>query len=182
MDRNHQPEHFSALEDRLRSIATRDVSDVAMEQYDDTIDGLVAAQNDEPDSKAAIIERQPAVQGAPRSWVWKSAAAITLGAVSWFAGFWNSGENGPTDVAFNNSDAPASETTMGSEFTLLKSVNRVDGHESDGLIIPIDGSIPHYRHRYHIVDEEQMRDEQSGAIVTIRQPREEVITVPVTNF
>jgi hypothetical protein len=61
-------------------------------------------------------------------------------------------------------------------------VNRVDARADDGLIIPEDGAVPYYRYRYHVVDEEQVQDKKSGTVITLRQPRLEILTVPVTQF
>ncbi len=77
---------------------------------------------------------------------------------------------------------PVSEVWGSSELVVLKTTNRVDGLEDDGLILPLDGSAPHYRYRYHVIDEERVRDEKTGTVITLRQPRQEVVTVPVTQF
>jgi|GEM_PF-906107 hypothetical protein len=173
MDKYHQPANLIALEERLRAIAPRDLSDAARQECDVNIDKLVISAGKNRNEEVAL----PASKKLPRSWIWKSAAAITLGIVSWLVGFWSAEDVSSLDAGRLVVDPPAR-----SDFTLLKSVQRVGGHESDGLIIPADGSGPHYRHRYHIIGEQQMRDKGSGAVITIRQPRQEVITVPVTNF
>ncbi|HCL97874.1 MAG TPA: hypothetical protein DHW77_08930 [Verrucomicrobiales bacterium] len=177
MDKFHQPAYLITLEERLHAIAPRDLSDTAKQECDVYIDKLVIASGKNLNEEVALSDELPTSKKLPRSWIWKSAAAITLGIASWLVGFWSSGEVASPDAARLVVDLP-----VRSDFTLLKSVQRVGGHESDGLIIPTDGSGPHYRHRYHIIGEQQMRDMGSGAVITIRQPRQEVITVPVTNF
>lgn len=69
-----------------------------------------------------------------------------------------------------------------SEFVVIHSVHKVAGRENDGLITPVDGAAPHYRYRFHVVDEEKVRDPETGVVITLRQPRQEVITLPVTDF
>jgi hypothetical protein len=68
------------------------------------------------------------------------------------------------------------------EMELLTSIKRVDAQEDDGLIVPSNGAVPHYRYRYRVIDEEVVRDPQSGEVITLRQPRQEVVTIPVTYF
>ena len=69
-----------------------------------------------------------------------------------------------------------------SRLEVIKRFNHITESQDDGLIIPEDGSSPHHRFRYYIVDEEQLRDSRTGIEVVVRQPRHEIITVPVTLF
>ncbi|MFK7912224.1 MAG: hypothetical protein AB8F34_16740 [Akkermansiaceae bacterium] len=174
MDSNRPVDYLSSLEQRLQAIATRDISNEAMDRLDDVIDGF---SEQAAAGSTGIIDQHPATQGANRSWLWAGAAAIVVIGGGWLLGFMGVNDS-PSDSVENtitlNDDVVA--------FTLLKSVNRVDAYEHDGLIIPRDGGAPHYRHRYHIVDEEKIRDERTGTIVTVRQPRQEVVTMPVTQF
>lgn len=173
MDKDSLPNRLDALEQRLRAIAPRDVSSAAMQRCDETIDALA----DGAAGKRTGTAGEQAARSALRPWAWASAAAVVVGAAVWLPALWDA-DDAPALAAGHD----PSSGTGAPGFVLLKSTNRVDGHEDDGLIIPTDGSAPHYRHRYHIVDEEQVRDEKTGTVVTLRQPRQEVIRVPVTQF
>lgn len=172
MDSGKKIDQIAALEHKLQSWAIRDVSDAARERYDGTIDQLVGVGA----SGSHLIAQKPETNG--KSWIWSSAAIVVLGVTLWFVGHLQSLEVPSSGVAFTTSF----KNEFYSDFTVIKSVNRVSAHEDDGLIIPSDGSTPHYRYRYHVVDEEQVRDEQTGTVITLRHPRQEVVTMPVTNF
>ena len=68
------------------------------------------------------------------------------------------------------------------EMELLTASSRIDGQENDGLIVPVNGTAPHYRYRYRVVEEEKVRDSETGMVVTLRQPRHEVLTIQATSF
>jgi len=119
-----------------------------------------------------------------RSWIWKAAAAIVVLAV-------------PVVMIQREEDQPVEDASLAmvddalvagfsedlsSPMILLKSIKLIDGRENDGLIVPGDGTAPHYRYRYRVIDEKLVRDPESGVEITLRQPRQEVVTIPVTQF
>ena len=184
MDRHQLSDQAVSMEERLKALAPRDVSDHAMDCYDETIDQFFEGVDE---TSLGIIESYPIPKNRSGRWLWTSAAVLVVGVGGLLSGLWTI--NDPSLRVVGDANSPSAFGTDGdvyeaevSTFTFVKSVNWVEGHQDDGVIIPSDGGAPHYRHRYQIVDEEQMRDEVTGAIVTVRRPRQEVITVPVTHF
>ena len=110
----------------------------------------------------------------------RSAAALALLAVAVMI-FFN--KDGPvSSIARLDSVSESGNLPELEELVVLSSINRIDGREDDGLIIPENGSSPHYRYRYRVTDEEQVRDDETGTVITLRQPRQEIVTIPVTRF
>ena len=167
---------YPTIEERLSQLTPPAISENGQAMLGQTIDELAGV---EPCLDQVHGGKNPAVtvRSRMKDWPWKAAAAVALLAV-------------PAVMLIDQDDASPSLTTnastgdplFSSELVVLKSTNRIDGREEDGLIIPRDGSSPHYRYRYHVTDEEQIRDDQTGTIVTLRQPRQEIVTIPVTQF
>ncbi len=166
----------TSIEEKLRRLAPASISEDGQAMLGQAIDQLAGV---EP-HLAQMHGGNPAGTSRFRmkDWPWtKAAAALAVLAV-------------PTMMWLNqNNSAPALTTTASasdpmaaSGLVILKSTNRIDGRVEDGLIIPRDGSKPHYRYRYSVTAEEQVRDAQTGTIITLRQPRQEVVTIPVTQF
>jgi len=119
-----------------------------------------------------------------RSWIWKAVAAIVVLTVP--VVMIQRGEDQPVvdaSLAMVDDDMTTGfAEDLSSSMVLLKSVKLIDARENDGLIVPDDGAAPHYRYRYRVIDEEVVRDPESGVEITLRQPRQEVVTIPVTQF
>ncbi len=130
---------------------------------------------------ATAVESDNRPSSSTKKWnaggSWKAAAALAFLAVPVIM-FFNKEESSPSVARLDSSG----ETVNPSELVVLSSINRVDGREDDGLIIPENGSSPHYRYRYRVTDEEQVRDNETGTVITLRQPRQEIVTIPVTQF
>jgi hypothetical protein len=68
------------------------------------------------------------------------------------------------------------------EVVLLEDVEGVvSAEENDGLVADADGSL-HRAWHVQVVSEESFRDEQSGQIVRVVSPRDELVLMPVTSF
>ncbi|MBT8038456.1 MAG: hypothetical protein KJO21_13030 [Verrucomicrobiae bacterium] len=170
---------YQSIEEKLSRLIPPSVSDDGQVMLGKTIDelaGLEPCIESSSDRDGATISSSSWVQG----WSWKAlaaAAAVALLVV-------------PSVMLQNRDDASpalavsdlAGGSLVSAREVILKSSNRILGQEEDGLIIPHDGRAPHYRYRYHVTDEEQIRDAQTGTIVTLSQPRQEVVTIPVTQF
>ncbi len=165
------------IEDKLRQLAPASISEDGQAMLGQAIDQLAGV---EPHQSQMRGGGNPTanIHSRIKHWPWrKIAAALAVLTV-------------PTMMWLDQDDSSPSLTTTASpgdplaasELVILKSTNRIDGRVEDGLIIPRDGSNPHYRYRYSVTDEEQVRDAQTGTIITLRQPRQEVVTIPVTQF
>lgn len=176
---------FQSIEDKLSQLIPSSVSEEGQMKMEESIDELADSSSNvaETATPVASSEDAPRQTGKGSSfWPWKVAAAIVLLVVPAVMFKWNPSSVdslSPTSLAVTD---PVSEVWGSSELVILKATNRVDGLEEDGLILPLDGSGPHYRYRYHVIDEERVRDEKTGTVITLRQPRQEVVTVPVTQF
>lgn len=173
---------FQSIEDKLRQLAPPAISEEGQLMLEETIDEL-AGESLKEEGLATVVQGTAisAVNNGRSGWLWKSAAAIALLAVPAVIIQFKSLKSNtvPASLAVTT---PAGDVLNYSELVLLKSTNRIDASEDDGVIIPNDGSAPHRRYRYFVIDEEQVRDEETGTIIILRQPRREVVTIPVTKF
>lgn len=151
-----------SIEDKLYGLMPMAISDQAQADIELQIDQLTG-----------LVADIPKVQ---KNTFWKPliqvAAMITLAVTVFF--FQKREDTQSVKRSIVLKDEP--------ELTLINTTNRVQGLESDGLIYPDDGTIPHYRYRYKVSNEELIRDEATGLVITVTQPSHEVVTIPVTYF
>ena len=76
----------------------------------------------------------------------------------------------------------AVENIEESALVILNTTNRVDSLINDGLILSNNGVTPYFQYRYEMMNQEQVIDADTGLIVTVSQPSQEVHTVPVNLF
>ncbi len=169
---------YQSIEDKLNSLVPPSISEHGQSRMEDAIDQLAGLEQAGPSK----IDEMPAT--LTKKWNkgnggggWKAAAALALLAVP-VVMFLNKEESAPSIAHLDS----GTEVVNLSELVVLRSMNRIDGREDDGLIIPVNGSSPHYRYRYRVTDEEQVRDDETGTVITLRQPRQEIVTIPVTRF
>lgn len=155
-------DRFSSIENKLHGLIPPTMSEEGQQRLETTIDEL----------SGETTERTSFFQ--PDKW---SVAAAVIVSVSLTCTLLYFSNQPSSEVVTLNKD-----TATNSNMILLTSTNRIDYRQDDGLILPTDGNFPHYRYRYQVTDEERVRDPKSGTIITLRQPREEIITVPVTQF
>lgn len=84
-------------------------------------------------------------------------------------------------------EVPQSRTALSppaypsSGLVLISGSDRVESMSDEGLQISPDGSAMHAL-RLHAVEERSVRDEKSGIVVKISEPREEILLVPISSF
>ena len=153
---------FQAMEEKLHQLMPRALSDDAQANLENQIDELAGVVNAHPSS----------VKGINSSMVMKVAAILVLVTT--------------TFVVIKSSDSRdvAHEVISDrrSSLVVINSISRLEGVIDDGLIYPNDGATPHFRYRYEVSNEEKVRDEYTGTIITVRQPSYEVVTIPQTIF
>lgn len=160
-------EPFNSIEEKLAQLVPPALSDEGQRKLEDLIDDLSGAHEDPAQTNARTL---------PQGLVWVTVAAVLLLSAS--------------IVLVQSTFSPEEKTTITplndhggiQEMVVLTSTKLIDGRENDGLIVPSDGTAPHYRYRYHVIDEEQVKDPDSGIIITLRQPRQEILTIPITQF
>ncbi len=156
-----------SIEEKLNRLVPSGVSTRAQRGLEDTIDRLAAASG---------LGDGSGSPGVMAHWAWKAAAVVALIAapVVMFRTLPGKTVESPALAAITPEAAAG--------LVVLSSTQQIVATEDDGLIIPEDGGTPHYRFRYQVSDEERLRDPETGTIVTLRQPRQEIHTIPVTLF
>ncbi len=64
---------------------------------------------------------------------------------------------------------------------LISGSDRVESMTDEGWQESVDGSVMHAL-RLHAVEESSVRDEKSGIVVKISEPREEILLTPISSF
>lgn len=170
-------EPFNSIEAKLQRLVPPSLSEDGELRLEEAVDRLAGVQS------RGESQGRPAAGNA--AWLWKAVAVVAVLVIPvvmiQFADR-DAEDSSLAQVDPSISLNVASEMANLQEMVLLKSTKLIDGRVDDGLIVPDDGATPHYRYRYRVVDEEQVRDLESGSVITIRQPRQEVVTIPVTQF
>ena len=152
--------HVESIERALARMVPAPLSRRATGDLDELIETLAAQQ--EPAPAAAPFGRKAAVvTGA-------AAAVIALAAVAIHAAL---PERPPRAAA-----APAIDP-----FEVVAATNRIDEPEEDEWFADEAGGM-HRVVRMRVIEEEFVRDRRSGALVTLTEPREELVLVPVSSF
>ena len=162
-------EQFKSIEEKLAQLLPPALSDEGQRRLEDMIDDLSGVDADLEKSNAGR---------SPKGWVWKAVAVLALSTSIVIIGSTLVPEE-RTALLTHDDQATHGKT---SEMVVLTSTKLIGARENDGLIVPNDGTTPHYRYRYHMIDEEQVKDPDSGLVITLRQPRQEVLTIPITQF
>ena len=162
-------EQFKSIEEKLAQLLPPALSDEGQRRLEDMIDDLSGVDADLEKSNAGR---------SPKGWVWKAVAVLALSTSIVIIGSTLVPEE-RTALLTHDDQATHGKT---SEMVVLTSTKLIGGRENDGLIVPNDGTTPHYRYRYQVIDEEQVKDPDSGLVITLRQPRQEVLTIPITQF
>jgi len=160
---------FKSIEEKLAQLVPPALSDEGQRKLEDLIDDFSGVDTDLEKSNVGRF---------PKGWMWKAVAVLALST---------------SLVIIRSTLVPEERTALlthydqathdkTSEMVVLTSTELISGQENDGLIVPQDGTTPHYRYRYHVIDEEQVKDPDSGLVITLRQPRQEVLTIPITQF
>jgi hypothetical protein len=153
------PEEIEKALSRLMPAA---ISEEGKRSLDALIDGLAAGET--------VVEM-------PRksAWPWLggigAAAAAVVIALNLPAG---------SPVSPTVGSTLPTETREGG-IVLLQQTERVENAEPDGWMSETDG-VAHRAWRVRVVDEERLRDLETGYEVLVSRPREEVILMPVTAF
>lgn len=150
------------IEKALHRLMPAAISEEGKRSLDELIDGLAAGET--------IVE-MPRKSG----WTWLggigAAAAAVVVALNLPAG-----SPAPANIAVT----PPAEVEEGG-IVLLQQTERVENAEPDGWMSETDG-VAHRAWRVRVVDEERLRDLETGYEVLVSRPREEVILMPVTAF
>jgi len=75
----------------------------------------------------------------------------------------------------------STQSDLPPELVFLSETDRVEGMSDEGLYIDTGGSAVR-KVRIRVIEESQIRDEETGFVVMLTEPREEMYMVPVSNF
>ncbi len=150
------------IEKALSRLMPAAISEEGKRSLDELIDGLAAGET---------------VVQMPRksAWPWLGGIGAAAAAVV-IALNLPAGSPAPADVAVT----PPVPVVQGG-IVLLQQTERVENAEPDGWMSETDG-VAHRAWRVRVVDEERLRDLETGYEVLVSRPREEVILMPVTAF
>ncbi|QTN33750.1 hypothetical protein HZ994_15995 [Akkermansiaceae bacterium] len=105
---------------------------------------------------------------------WIAAAGIAAALVCGFALF-------PRDGAVPQSVKIPDNIAEEPEFVVLNESDRVEEVRDEGLFVDSGGSAVR-KVRVRFIGERRVRDEETGIVVTLLEPREEMFLLPVSTF
>jgi len=154
-----RPDDIHAILARLMPPA---LSEEASQSIGETIDQLAL------DSALDL----PTVSSARTLWPWLvgAAAAFALAALV----LWNTSTTAPTTPTAHT-PPPSSDLVRISHTDTLQSLVQ-EGWRDD------PSGTPHQTLRLHMLAQHQILDEQTGIVMTVSEPREEILLVPVHAF
>lgn len=154
-----KPEDMEAILARLMPTA---MSERAEAEIGETIDQLVL------DAGLDVPTIRPAAARWP--WVTGAAAAAVLAAFV----FWK-----PDGVLPQTAGSPA--ITDMPELVRISHTDTLQSVVQEGWSDDVGGK-PHQALRLHMVAQQQILDEETGIVMTVSEPREEILLVPVHTF
>jgi len=157
------------IEKALSRLMPAAISEEGKRSLDELIDGLAAGES--PLSKREI-SRRPSLS----SWPWAGGIAAAAAAVV-VALNWPAAAPVAPEASIARNRLPAE--TRG--IVLLRQSERVEDAEPQPWLSETDG-VAHRAWRVRVIDEERLRDNETGYEVLVSRPREEVILMPVTVF
>lgn len=160
------------IEKALARLVPSAISERGQRSLDDLIDSLAAADGEE-----AIVEMSQPRRAKPWGWIsgiGSAAAAITLALVLPETESTKSG--GGRVATAELAPAEAKE-----RFVVLAQSQHVESAEPEGWTSEADG-VTHRAWRVRLVNQERVKDVETGYEVLVSQPQEEVILRPVNTF
>ena len=158
------------IEKALARLVPSAISERGQRSLDDLIDSLAAAGGEEIAGEATPPRRA-------KSWGWiggigSAAAAVALALVIPQAG---------NPEASSLSDADPAPVEEKEDFVVLAQSQLVESAEPEGWTSEADG-VTHRAWRVRLVNQERVKDVETGYEVLVSQPQEEVILQPVDTF
>ena len=159
----HKPEEIEAILGRLMPPA---LSEGAQSEIEEMLDDLAG------DTIAV-----PGGAASPRPWRWRmiasGIAAAGLAGIFVFPSAPTSSES-PVAAAMADEILPA-------ELTLVGESDRVESMVDEGWREDSDGSAMRSM-RLNVIEENRFLDEETGIVMTLSQPREEILLMPISTF
>lgn len=153
------------IEKALGNLMPVALSERAVEEIENSLDQLIGESD----------ERMPV--SFPCG-LWKMISGIAAIAV---AGFFVISAIPPDKAAVTAETSEDDFYSESSDFIVLNQTDRVEEVEDQGVFIDQRGSAVR-RVRVRVIGERRMRDEQTGIVMKLTEPREETYIVPAMNF
>lgn len=147
------------IEKALSGLMPVALSDRVCEEIGDALDELAG----DTETASAKMAKWPAITGL--------AAAIILGL------FFFSPGAGPDSVEASGPQP----RDIGPEMVFLTETDRVEDVADEGLFVDAGGSAVR-KVRVRVVEESRIRDKETGIVMMLSEPREELYMMPVSTF
>ena len=157
------PENHAEMEDALRRLMPVALRETMRVETEDLLDDLAGDAETGASSSMRVI-----------AWLGAAGIAAAFGIASLF--FFKGGVN--TSVA---KEYPVRAHEQSPELVFLTASDRVQTVTDDGMFVDSGGSAVR-KVRVRLVEESSIRDEETGIIVQVTEPREEMYLVPVSRF
>lgn len=163
------------IEKALARLMPSAISEKGQRSMEDLIDSLAAGET-------VAMELPPVKKPSRLSWfgfggIGAAAAAVVV-ALSLSPG--ESGSGSPTVAKVNNASAQEASASQDG-LVLIDSSEVVEDAVPEDWMSETNG-VPHRAWRVRVVDQERLRDVETGSEFVISRPREEVRLMPVTSF
>ena len=156
---------FAEMENALLRLMPVAMGEEAQERMEAMLDGLAG------DTKAAHSGFRKPVRWLAGTGI---AAALGLGVYLSIPR-----QNAPVNAV--ESVPVSARGDLPPDLVFLSGTDRVEGMSDEGLYIDTGGSAVR-KVRIRVIEESQIRDEETGIVVMLTEPREEMYMVPVSAF
>lgn len=158
-------QNFEDMEKALSRLMPASVSENAQDRMDLMLEELAG------DSKITRFDFKKSVKWFGAGGI---AAALGLG-VYVFIPQLHEPENSAKSLTISG------QNDLAPELVYLSESDRVEGFSDEGLFVDSGGSAVR-KVRIRVIEESQIRDEETGIVVVLTEPREEMYMVPVSTF
>jgi len=157
------PENHADMEDALRRLMPVALRETMRVETEDLLDDLAGeARVSGFAFKKGIV------------WLGAGGIAAAFGIASLFV------FKGGVDASVAGKN-PAAALELPPELVFLTGTDRVEDVKDDGMFVDSGGSAVR-KVRIRVVEESRIRDEETGIVVQVTEPREEMYLVPVSTF
>ncbi|MBC7981107.1 MAG: hypothetical protein H7Y36_11140 [Armatimonadetes bacterium] len=163
------PEVHAELEKALLRLMPVDLSESGKAGIEDMLDCLAG------DGKVVGFQSRSYMK-------WSAAAGLAAAAVFAFSSIsFHDHSMGEKVSESKSATMPAAKQELPPELVFLAELDRVENMSDEGLYVDAGGSAMR-KVRIRVVEESQVRDEETGIVVMLTEPREEMFLVPVSSF
>lgn len=166
------------IEDILARLMPPALSEEGQRGIEAMIDEL--AGESEPVQQIPVVAEGPVLEVVHSPWPRRIAAAGIAAAVAVLAATFVPTSYGPALDSVAALDSQAMEE-LPPEFVLVSESDRIESSTDEGWVEDSDGSTMRAL-RLNVVEENNIRDEETGIVVQVSEPREEILLMPISAF